>query len=464
MAGRTYDVVILGGGPGGYVGAIRAGQLGLSVALVEKEALGGTCLHHGCIPSKAIIRHAEVLSLVKRAAEFGIKVDGFRADFGQAIDRSQQVIQKLHSGVRSLMKKNKVDVLSGVGKLAGKGRIAVSGAGAPGEVQGERILIATGSRVKSLPGLNPDGNRVLTSNEALLNKRLPGSMAIIGAGAVGVEFAYVYNAYGVKITLLEMMPQILPTEDAEVAATLTRAFKKQGIEVLTGHRLEGVEDRAQDFSLKIRSDQEARELRAEGILVAVGRAPNSDGIGLESVGVRTEKGFIEIDGSLKTSVPGIWALGDVTTRPALAHGASAQGAWLMESFAGMDRPPIDPLAVPSATYCQPQVASVGMTEERARREGLDLKIGKFPFSASGKAIALGETEGFVKVVSDAKTGEILGAHIIGPEATELIGEFVLAKTLESTPLEIHKSIHPHPTLSEALMEASGAVYREAIHI
>ena len=464
MAEKKYNVVILGGGPGGYVGAIRAGQLGLSVALVEKEGVGGTCLHHGCIPSKAIIRNAEVLSLVKRAAEFGIKVDNLRFDFGQAVDRSQQVVQKLYSGVRSLMKKNKVDVYSGVGQLIGKDRIAIQGASTPQEVHGERIVIATGSRVKSLPGLNPDGKRVFTSNEALLNRTLPGSMAIIGAGAVGVEFAYVYDAYGVKVTLLEMMPQILPTEDGEVAAALSRAFKKQGIEVLTGYRLEGVEDRGKDFALKIRSNQETREVRAEGILVAAGRAPNSDGIGLESLGIRTEKGFIVIDETLKTNVPGIWALGDVTTRPALAHGASAQGAWLMESFSGMDRPPIDPLAVPSATYCQPQVASVGMTEERARKEGLEVKIGKFPLSASGKAIAMGDTEGFVKIVAEARTGEILGAHIIGPEATELIGEFVLAKTLESTPLEIHKSIHPHPTLSEALMEACGAVYGEAIHI
>jgi len=459
-----YDVVILGGGPGGYVGAIRAGQLGLSVALIEKEGVGGTCLHHGCIPSKAIIRNAEVLSLIKRCEEFGIQVDNLRFDFGKAIERSQQVVQKLYSGVRSLMKKNSVQVISGVGRISAKNRIAVTGREGPQEIQGERIVIATGSRVKSLPGLAPDGKRILTSDEALLMKELPGSMVIIGAGAVGVEFAYVYAAYGVRVTLLEAMSQILPAEDADIASALTRAFKKQGIEVLTGYRLERVEHYGAELMLKIRAEGESRELRAEGVLVAVGRAPNSDGIGLESLGVETEEEHIIVDERLKTNVSGIWALGDVTTRPALAHGAAAQGAWLMESFAGIERPPIDLLAVPNATYCQPQVASVGKTEERARKEGHDIKIGKFPFSANGKAIALGETEGFVKIISEARSGEILGAHIIGPEATELIGEFVLAKSLESTPLEIHKSIHPHPTLSEALMEAGGAVDGEAIHI
>ncbi|HET6371321.1 MAG TPA: dihydrolipoyl dehydrogenase [Nitrospiria bacterium] len=464
MASKHYDVIILGGGPGGYVGAIRAGQLGLSVALVEKEAVGGTCLHHGCIPSKAIIRNAEVLSLIKRSADFGIQVDNVQADFGKAVDRSEQVVKKFYNGVRFLMKKNKVDVISGIGRLSGKGRITVDGENGTQEIEGERIVIATGSRVKSLPGLNIDGKRVLTSDEALLIKELPRSIVIVGAGAVGVEFAYVYAAYGVKVTLLEMLPHILPVEDEEVAAALTRAFKKQGIDVLAGFRMEKVEDKGKEFLFKVRSDQEAKELSAEAVLVAVGRAPNSDGIGLEAIGIETKKGFVVVDETLRTNVPGVWAIGDVTTRPALAHGASAQGAWLMESFAGIERPPINALNVPNATYCQPQVASVGLTEQAARNEGHEIKIGKFPLTASGKAVALGETEGFVKIISEAKTGEILGAHIIGPEATELIGEFVLAKMLESTPLEIHKSIHPHPTLSEAVMEAAGAVYGEAIHI
>lgn len=464
MSTRRFDVIILGGGPGGYVAAIRGGQLGLSVAVVEKEGVGGTCLHHGCIPSKAIIRNAEVLSLIKRASEYGIKVDNIQADFGQAIDRSQQVIQKLYKGVRSLLKKNKAEVIEGTGRLLGKSKIAIRGDDGEHEIEGERIIVATGGRVKSLPGLNVDGKRVITSDDALLSKVLPSSMVVIGAGAVGVEFAYVYSVYGVKVTLLEMMPQILPLEDQEVAAGLTWSFKKRGIDVLTGYRLEGVEDEGKELVFKVCSDQESKEIRAERALVAVGRAPNSDGIGVESVGIKTEKGFIVVDDLMRTNVAGIWGIGDVTTRPALAHGASAQGAWLMESFAGLERPPVNPLNIPNATYCQPQVASVGMTEEKAREEGFEIKIGKFPLSAIGKAIALGETEGFVKIVSDTKSGEILGAHILGAEATELIGEFVLAKTLESTPLEIHKSIHPHPTLSEAIMEAAGAIYGEAIHI
>ncbi|HLG21655.1 MAG TPA: dihydrolipoyl dehydrogenase [Candidatus Manganitrophaceae bacterium] len=462
---KNYDVVILGGGPGGYVAAIRAGQLGLKVAVVEKEAVGGVCLHHGCIPSKAIIRNAEVLSLIQRSEEYGIKVENIRPDFGQAIDRSRKVIQKLYNGVQGLMKKNKVDVYSGIGKLIAPDRIEVSSAEGKKIIQGERTILATGSRVRSLPNLKVDGERIITSDEALSLRELPRSVAIVGGGAVGVEFAYVYAVYGAKVTIVEMAPSLLPLEDREVSALLERSFKKRGMEVLTGARVDSIKDRDGAFSIQIQTEEGGREIQAERILVAVGRAPNVEGIGLEAVGValHEKSRAIQVDERMKTNVPNLFAIGDVTTRPALAHGAMAQGVAVVEMIAGIQRPPVDLLSIPNAVYCQPQVASVGLTEEKAKSQGVAIKVAKFPFAANGKAIALGETEGFVKIVSDAQYGEILGAHLIGPEATELIGEFVLAKTVEATALELKQAVHPHPTLSEAVMEAGGAVFNEAIH-
>jgi len=457
--------MILGGGPGGYVAAIRGGQLGLKVAVVEKEAVGGACLHHGCIPSKAIIRNAEVLSLIQHSEEFGIKVDNIRADFGQAIDRSQKVVQKLYGGLQHVMKKNKVDIHTGIGKIIAPDQIEITGSSGKKTIRAERLIIATGSRVRSLPGLNVDGKRVLTSDEALLLRDLPRSITIIGGGAIGVEFAYVYSVYGAKVTLVEMMPTLLPLEDREVTTLLERSFKRRGIEVFTQTRVGPIKDQHGGFAVELQTGDGSKTITTDAILVAVGRAPNTEGIGLESINVAIDekRRLIKVDERMRTNVPNVFALGDVTTRPALAHGAMAQGVSVVESIAGIDRPPVDLLSIPNAVYCQPQVASVGLTEEKAREAGYAVKVAKYPFTANGKAIALGETEGFIKIVSDEQYGEILGAHLIGPEVTELIGEFVIAKTLESTALELKQAVHPHPTLSEAVMEAGGAIFGEAIH-
>lgn len=463
---KNYDLLVLGGGPGGYVSAIRAGQLGLRVAVIEKEAIGGTCLHHGCIPSKAIIRSAEILSLIQGAESFGITVEKVSADFAVAIDRSQKVLQKLYRGVLHLLKKHQVDIFEGKGKLVGPGKIEVRGAEGTQMIQGKNIIIATGSRVKSLPNLPIDGTRIITSDEALLRRKLPQSVIIVGGGAIGVEFAYIYSVYGVQVTLVEMTPSLLPTEDHEVATLLARSFKKRKIAVKTGLRVGKVVDEAGVFSVSLEGKAgESEDVLAEVILVAVGRAPNVDKIGLASAGIAQEEGskLIQVDENMKTNCEGIFAIGDVSTRQALAHGAMAQGVFVAERLAGRSPSPVALDGVPSAVYCHPQVASIGLTEAAAREAGLSIKVAKFPLSANGKAIALGETEGFVKVIADAQHGEILGAHLIGAEATELIGEFVLAKTLEATASELNQAIHPHPTLSEAVMEAGGAIFDEAIH-
>ncbi len=463
---EEYDLIILGGGPGGYVAAIRGAQLGMKVAVVEKEAIGGTCLHHGCIPSKAIIRSAEVLSLIQNAASFGIKVGDIQPDFGAAIDRSQKVLGQLHRGVLHLMKKAQISIISGFGKCVAVDQIEVTGSEGTRVIRGKSIIIATGSRVQSLPNLPIDGSRIITSDDALLKKELPASIVIVGGGAIGVEFAYIYSVYGVKVTIVELAPCLLPMEDIEVSTLLARSFKKRKIKVLTGHGLSSFVDREGTFDIELKdSNGETKSISAEVILVAVGRAPNISGIGLETLGIACDDKTkaIKVDERMQTNQNNIYAIGDVTNRPALAHGAMAQGVYVVESLAGIKRPPIKMDAVPNAVYCHPQVASLGLTEQKAVAAGYQVKSAKFPLSANGKAIALGETEGFVKIVTDEKNGEILGAHLIGAEATELIGEFVLAKTLEATAAELKQTIHPHPTLSEAVMEAGGAIFGEAIH-
>lgn len=463
---KNYDLLVLGGGPGGYVAAIRAGQLGRKVAVIEKEAIGGTCLHHGCIPSKAIIRSAEVLSLIQRAESFGITVGHVEADFGAAVDRSQQVLQKLYRGVLHLMKKHRIDIFEGFGKLIAPGQIEITGAKGTQIIRGSNIIIATGSRVKSLPNLPIDGTRIITSDEALHQRKLPQSVLIVGGGAIGVEFAYIYSVYGVQVTLVEMTPSLLPAEDHEVSTLLARSFKKRKIIAKTGTRVGSIADETGLFSITLEDEAGTSEVvKAEVILVAVGRAPNVEKIGLSSLGItqETQNGLIQVDENMQTNHKGIFAIGDVSTRPALAHGAMAQGVFVAEQIAGRAPLPIALDAVPSAVYCHPQVASIGLSETAAREAGRAVKVAKFPLSANGKAIALGETEGFVKIVADEKHGEILGAHIIGAEATELIGEFALAKTLEATASELNQAIHPHPTLSEAVMEAGGALFEEAIH-
>ena len=463
---KKYDLLILGGGPGGYVSAIRAGQLGLKVAVIEKEAIGGTCLHHGCIPSKAIIRSAEILSLIQNAAQFGITVGQVSADFGVAVDRSQKVLQKLYRGVLHLMKRHQVEIFEGFGKIIAPGQIEIKGAEDTQVIQGKNIIIATGSRVRSLPNLPLNGTRIITSDEALLRRQLPQSVLIVGGGAIGVEFAYIYSLYGVQVTIVEMCPALLPTEDHEVSTLLARSFKKRKIVVKTGLRVGAIKDEAGFYTVSLEDDAgEVETISTEVILVAVGRAANVDKIGLETLGISQEvgSGLIQVDEKMNTNCEGIFAIGDVSTRQALAHGAMAQGVFVAETIAGISRTPIVSEDIPSAVYCHPQVASVGLTEAAARQAGLAIKVAKFPLSANGKAIALAETEGFVKIIADEKQGEILGAHIIGAEATELIGEFVLAKTLEATASELNQAIHPHPTLSEAVMEAGGAIFDEAIH-
>ena len=463
---EKYDLLILGGGPGGYVAAIRAAQLGLRIALVEKEAVGGTCLHHGCIPSKSLIRSAEVLSLIQRSEAFGIKVGSISADFGMAIDRSERVIQKLHRGVLHLMKKHQIDLYSGRGKLISPDQIEVTATDETHVIRGTHTLIASGSRVQPLPNLKIDGRRIISSDEALRRRELPDSLVIVGGGAIGLEFAYIYSVYGVKVTIVEMAPTLLPTEDQEVSSLLARSFKRRGIGIRCGRRVKSLKGQEGHFTIETESPDGATEgIQAAMILVAVGRSPNVEGIGLEALGIQqeNESRLIQVDEKMQTNVCNVYAIGDVSSRPTLAHGAMAQGVFVAESISGMDRVPLVLDDIPSAVYCQPQVASVGLTEASAREKGYAVKVAKFPFSANGKAIALGETEGFVKIISDEKKGDILGAHLIGSEATELIGEIVLAKTLEATPLELNRAIHPHPTLSEAVMEAGGAIYGEAIH-
>ncbi len=469
---EEYDLIILGGGPGGYVAAIRGAQLGMKVAVVEKEAIGGTCLHHGCIPSKAIIRSAEVLSLIQGSEAFGIKVAHIQPDFGAAVDRSQKVLSKLHRGVLHLMKKAQIQIISGRGKLLAADQrtqlhqIEVSGSDGIRVIKGKTIIIATGSRVRSLPNLPLDGSRIFSSDEALLRKNLPKSIVIVGGGAIGVEFAYIYSVYGVKVTIVEWAASLLPMEDAEVSNLLERSFKKRKIKVLTGQSITSFSDQEGVFDIELEDSSGKKSIiSSEVILVAVGRAPNVEDIGLETLKIDCDDQTktIKVGEQMQTNIERIYAIGDVTNRPALAHGAMAQGVYVSESLAGIVRAPLAMNAVPSAVYCHPQVASVGLTEDKAKAAGHQVKVGKFPLSANGKAIALGETEGFVKMVTDEKNNEILGAHIIGAEATELISEFVLALTLEATAAELKQTIHPHPTLSEAVMEAGGAILGEAIH-
>lgn len=458
-----YDLVILGGGPGGYVAAIRAGQLGLKVALIEREGVGGTCLHHGCIPSKTLIRNAEVLSLIQRASDFGISVENIRPDFGQTIDRSQKVIQKLYGGLQSLMKKHKVTVYPGTGRFTSANTLVVEGGQPPHSVTGRSVIIATGSHVQGLPHLSVDGRRVFTSDEALKLRTLPKSVAIIGGGAVGVELAYVYSVYGAHVSLIEMAPALLPNEDREVSSLLEKSFKKRGIDVMTGAQIHAIHDKTDHFSIQVEGRDQP--CLTETILVAIGRAPNVEGMGVEAIGLRLhEKSrHILVDDQMRTNVDHLYAIGDVTTRPALAHGAMAQGIFIVELMTGQCPPPIALSSVPNAVYCQPQVASVGLTQEGARRAGYNVKIGKFPYAANGKAVAMDETEGFVKVVCDATSHKILGAHIVGAEATELIGEFVLARTMQASLEDLYQSIHPHPTLSEIIMEVGRGVSGTAIH-
>ena len=458
---EEYDVVVLGAGPGGYVAAIRASQLGLKAAVVERDEVGGICLNWGCIPSKALLKNADVVSLVRRADEFGIYFDNLRFDFTKAIERSRQVVQRLTRGVGFLLKKNKVEVVKGEARLKDASTVEVSDGQT---LRAKNVILATGARPRTIPPLPVDGELVITSREALELKDLPGAVAIVGGGATGVEFAYLYNTYGVKVTVIEMLPHLLPNEDEEISAELEKSFAKQGISVMTGSTVNSMSRNGDRAELKVLKGAEEVLVECDKVLVCVGVKANSDNLGLAELSVATDRGLVQIDEKMSTNVPGVYAIGDVTGKLLLAHVASAQGINAVETIAGMEPQSLDYQTMPRATYCHPQVASFGLTEKQAQEQGLEYKVGRFPFQASGKALAIGDTEGLVKVMTDSEHGAILGAHLIGPEVTELLAELSMTNLLEGTTTEIGWLVHSHPTLSEALKEAALAADGQAIHI
>ena len=459
-----YDVLVLGGGPGGYVAAIRAAQLGLKTALVEKEHLGGVCLNWGCIPTKSLIRNADIVHLFQRGKEFGFKVTGLEFDYKVAVKRSRQVSKRLVKGVGFLMRKNKIQVIDGFGKLTGPHTLDVAGR----TVSAANIILATGARPALLPGVEADGQRILTYRQAIVQDELPQRIVIVGAGPIGMEFAYVYNAYGVEVTVVEMLPHILPNEEPEVAAVVAKAFRKYGVRLLEGTRTEKIEATEKGVTVRVKhlDSGEEETLTADQTLIAIGVKPNSQGVGLEAAGVQVdERGWVPVNEVMQTNVPHIYAIGDLNGKLPLAHVASAQGVVAAETIAGAETLPIEDYSnMPRCTYCHPQVASLGLTEAQAREQGYEVQMGSFPFQANGKALGLGEKEGFVKIVMDATYHEILGVHMVGPEVTELLPELSLARMLELTPEEIGRNVHAHPSLSETIMEAAHAALGHAIHI
>jgi dihydrolipoamide dehydrogenase len=464
MNGKN-DVTIIGAGPGGYVAAIRAAQLGLKTALVEKENLGGVCLNWGCIPTKALLRNAEVVSLLGRGKEFGFTVEGFQADFGAAVDRSRKVSERLVKGVGALMRKNEVDVIEGIGVLKSPTAVeVVLNEGGTRTLETQNVVVATGGRARAIPGIDIDGEWVLTYREAIVLRELPASAVIVGAGPIGMEFAHVWSTYGAQVAVVEMLDRALPLEDAEVSKEVERAFKRRKVQVLTATRVQGIETTAGGVKVTVTSEDGEQVLETERALIAIGVRPNSEGMGLEEIGVRVERGYVAIDDAMRTNIPGVYAIGDVTGKLALAHVASAQGIVAVETIAGAETVTLDYEMLPRCTYCQPQVASFGITEAQAAERGHQVKVGQLPFRAIGKALGLGDYDGFVKIVADAASGEILGASLVGPEVTELLPELVLARHWELTPEEIARTVHAHPTLSEALMEAAHSVFGQALHI
>ncbi len=463
-----YSVIVVGSGPGGYVAAIRASQLGLKTAIIEKESLGGICLNWGCIPTKALIKSAEVFNYLGHAKEYGITVKDFSPDLPAVVQRSRNVADGMSKGVQFLMKKNKIDVIMGTGKLArGKKVDVTDDKGVVTTYEADHIILATGARAKALPNIPIDGVKVIEYRKAMVPEKLPKTMVVIGAGAIGVEFAYFYSSMGTKVTVIEFLEQgLVPREDPEVSKELTRQFKKSGIDVLGNTAVEKVDISGKTIvvTAKDRKTGTVSEINCDLVLSAAGVASNIENIGLETLGIKTDKGKVVVNEWYQTNVPGIYAIGDITEGPALAHVASAEGIICAEKIAGHHPQPLNYDNIPSCTYCQPEIASVGMTEQQAKEAGFELKIGKFPFTASGKAKAAGHPEGFVKLIFDAKYGEILGAHMIGHGVTDMIAEMVLARRLEATGMEIVKTVHPHPTMSEAIMEAAAAAYGEVIHL
>ncbi len=462
----TYDLIVLGSGPGGYVAAIRASQLGLKVAIVERELLGGICLNWGCIPTKALLRSAEIYHYMQHAKDYGLAAEGISADIAAVVKRSRGVAKQLNQGVTHLMKKNKIAVHMGEGKLIALGKIAVTAKdGKTTDLTAKNIILATGARARDLPFAKADGKRVWTYRHAMTPPELPTKLLVIGSGAIGIEFASFYNDMGSEVTVVEMLDRIVPVEDADISAFLEKSLKKQGMTILTGTGVDklDVSDTGVEATIKGK-DGKVTTAEFSHVIVAIGIVPNIENIGLEALGVETDRGFLKTDAMCHTNVEGLYAIGDITAPPWLAHKASHEGVIAVEAIAGNHPHAMDPKNIPGCTYCHPQIASVGLTEARAREAGHEVKVGNFPFIGNGKAIALGEAEGFIKTVFDAKTGELLGAHMIGAEVTELIQGYTIGKTLETTEAELMETVFPHPTLSEMMHESVLAAYGKALHI
>ncbi len=460
----TYDLIVLGSGPGGYVAAIRAAQLGLKTAIVERETLGGICLNWGCIPTKALLRSAEIYHYMQHADSYGLTSAGAGFDMAKVVARSRGVAKQLNQGVTHLMKKNKITVHMGDGALTAPGKLTVTKDGKTTELEAKNIIVATGARARELPFAKADGQRIWTYRHAMVPPEMPTKLLVIGSGAIGIEFASFYRDFGAEVTVVEMLDRIVPVEDADVSDFLEKALVKQGMTVLTGAGVESLAATATGVTAKIKTkDGTSAEHQFSHAIVAVGIVPNTENIGLEALGVAMERGFLKTDPMCRTNVPGIWAIGDITAPPWLAHKASHEGVITAEAIAGLHPHAMDPLNIPGCTYCHPQVASVGLTEAKAKEQGHEVKVGKFPFIGNGKAIALGEAEGFVKTVFDAKTGELLGAHMIGAEVTELIQGYTVGKTAELVETDFMQTVFPHPTLSEMMHESVLGAYGRAIH-
>lgn len=461
----NFDLIVVGSGPGGYVAAIRAAQLKMKVAIIEKESLGGICLNWGCIPTKALLKSAQVFEYINHAEQYGITVKEAKADFNAVIQRSRGVADGMSKGVQFLMKKNGITVLTGYGKLVAKGKVEVAAEDGKKEIhEAKNIILATGARSRELPALKIDGKKIVGYRDAMVLPKQPESIVVVGSGAIGCEFAYFYHAMGTKVTIVEFLPNILPVEDEEVSKQLSKIYKKSGIQIMTESEVTKVDTSGKGCVVTVKTKKGNETLNCDVVISAVGIQANLENIGLETLGIKTEKGKVLVDDFYKTNVDGIYAIGDIVKGPALAHVASAEGIICVEKLAGHHPEPLDYGNIPSCTYCWPEVASVGMTEQQAKDAGYELKVGKFPFSASGKASASGAKDGFVKVIFDAKYGEWLGAHFIGANVTEMIAEVVAARKLETTGHEIIKTVHPHPTMSEAIMEAAAQAYGECIHL
>ncbi|NOY37651.1 MAG: dihydrolipoyl dehydrogenase [Chlorobi bacterium] len=462
---KNFDLIIIGSGPGGYVAAIRAAQLGMNVGVVEQDELGGICLNWGCIPTKALLKSARVYEYLQHAADYGITIDGkVNPDFQKIVARSRTVADSMSKGIQFLFRKNKIEHVQGTGKLADQKTVEVTGEKGTEKITAPHIIVATGARSKELPNLKQDGKKIIGYREAMALPEQPGSLIVVGSGAIGSEFAYFYNAIGTKVTLVEFLPNVVPLEDEEVSRQLERSFKKAGIKVMTNASVESVDTSGDRCIATVRTKKGEETYEADIVFSAVGITPNLEGIGLEGLGIQVENGKIKTDAYYRTNIPGIYAIGDIVAGPALAHVASAEGIVCVEHIAGKNPQPLDYGNIPGCTYTSPEVASVGLTEKAAKEAGYDIRVGKFPFTASGKASAAGEKEGFVKLIFDRKYGELLGAHMIGANVTEMIAEIVVARKLETTGHEMIKSVHPHPTMSEAIMEAAAAAYDEVIHL